>query len=49
MKYFLSIGSNIEAIKNIDFAIKELDSILSNINKSSKYQPRQLGLKEMIF
>ena len=45
MKYFLSIGSNIEAIKNIDFAIKELDSILSNINKSSKYQTKAVGFE----
>ena len=45
MKYFLSIGSNIEAIKNIDFAIKELDSLLSKINKSSKYQTKAVGFE----
>ena len=45
MKYFLSIGSNIEAIKNIDFALKELNLILSNINKSSKYQTKAVGFE----
>ena len=28
MKYFLSIGSNIDAKKNLDFAYKELKNIL---------------------
>ena len=45
MKYFLSIGSNIEATKNIDSAIKELDLIFSNINKSSTYQTKAVGFK----
>ena len=45
MKYFLSIGSNIEAIKNIDSAIKELDLIFSNINKSSTYQTKAVGFE----
>ena len=31
MKYFLSIGSNIDAKKNLDFAYKELKNILDNI------------------
>ena len=45
MKYFLSIGSNIEATKNIDFAIYELGLILSNIEISSYYKNRAVGFK----
>ena len=45
MKYFLSIGSNINATKNIEFAIKELSLILSNINKSSTYQTKAVGFE----
>jgi len=45
MKYFLSIGSNIEATKNIDFAIYELGLILSNIEISSYYKNRAVGLE----
>ena len=45
MKYFLSIGSNIEATKNIDSAIKELCLILSNVNKSSTYQTKAVGFE----
>ena len=45
MKYFLSIGSNIEATKNIDSAIKELGLILCNINKSSTYQTKAVGFE----
>ena len=45
MKYFLSIGSNINATKNIEFAIKELNFILSNINKSSTYQTKAVGFE----
>ena len=45
MKYFLSIGSNINATKNIEFAIKELNLILSNINKSSTYQTKAVGFE----
>ena len=45
MKYFLSIGSNIEATKNIDAAIKELALIFSNINKSSTYQTKAVGFE----
>ena len=37
MKYFLSIGSNIDAKKNLDFAYKELKNILNNIQSSSIY------------
>ena len=45
MKYFLSIGSDIEATKNIDSATKELGLILSNINKSSIYQTKAVGFE----
>ena len=45
MKYFLSIGSNIEATKNIDFAIYELGLILSNIEISSYYKNRAVGFE----
>ena len=45
MKYFLSIGSNINATKNIEFAIKELNLILSNINQSSIYQTKSIGFE----
>ena len=45
MKYFLSIGSNINATKNIEFAVKELNFILSNINKSSTYQTKAVGFE----
>ena len=34
MKYFLSIGSNIDAEKNLDFAYKELKNILKVALKS---------------
>ena len=45
MKYFLSIGSNIEVTKNIDFAIYELGLILSNIEISSYYKNRAVGFE----
>ena len=45
MKYFLSIGSNINATKNIEFAIKELSLILSIINKSSTYRTKAVGFE----
>ena len=45
MKYFLSIGSNINATKNIEFAIKELSLIPSNINKSSTYRTKAVGFE----
>ena len=31
MKYYLSLGSNINAEENIAFAIEELNKILSNV------------------
>ena len=43
MKYFLSIGSNIDAKKNLDFAYKELKNILDNIQSSSIYITKAEG------
>ena len=49
MKYFLSLGSNINAEKNLEFALEELKKILSNIQSSSIYQTKAEALKVMIF
>ena len=46
MKYFLSIGSNIDAKKNLDFAYKELKNILNNIQSSSIYITKAEGFEE---
>tara|TARA_B100000212_G_scaffold48238_1_gene31087 strand:+ start:204 stop:578 length:375 start_codon:yes stop_codon:yes gene_type:complete len=43
MKYYLSLGSNINADENISFAIKELKKILSNIIISSTYKTKSEG------
>jgi 2-amino-4-hydroxy-6-hydroxymethyldihydropteridine diphosphokinase len=43
MKYFLSIGSNIDAKKNLDFAYKELKNILDNIQSSAIYTTKAEG------
>ena len=45
MKYFLSLGSNIEAEKNLDFAEKELNKILSNTKSSSIYRTLAEGFE----
>ena len=45
MKYFLSIGSNIDAKKNLDFAYKELKNILDNIQSSSIYTTKAEGFE----
>ena len=45
MKYFLSIGSNIDAKKNLDFAYKELKNILDNIQSSSIYITKAAGFE----
>ena len=45
MKYFLSIGSNIDAEKNLDFAYKELKNILDNIQSSSIYITKAEGFE----
>ena len=43
MKYFLSLGSNIEAEKNLDFAEKELNKMLTNTKSSSIYKTKAEG------
>ena len=43
MKYYLSLGSNINAEKNIAFAIKELNKILSNIIISTTHKTKAEG------
>lgn len=43
MKYYLSLGSNINAEENISFAIKELKKILSNIIISSTHKTKSEG------
>ena len=45
MKYYLSIGSNIDAQANIDFALLELNTIFSNSECSSIYQTKAEGFK----
>ena len=45
MKYFLSLGSNIEAEKNLGFAEKELNKILINTKSSSIYRTKAEGFE----
>jgi len=45
MKYFLSLGSNIDAEINLDFAQKELKKILSNIRLSSIHTTKAEGFE----
>tara|TARA_B100001250_G_C19756934_1_gene770574 strand:- start:463 stop:840 length:378 start_codon:yes stop_codon:yes gene_type:complete len=45
MKYFLSLGSNIDAKKNLDFAGNELNKILTNTRSSSIYKTKSEGFK----
>jgi|TARA_B110000438_G_scaffold301823_1_gene357735 2-amino-4-hydroxy-6-hydroxymethyldihydropteridine diphosphokinase len=45
MKYYLSLGSNIDAQANIDLALLELDKIFSNSECSSIYQTQAEGFK----
>ena len=45
MKYFLSLGSNINAEKNLEFALDELKKILSNIQSSSTHQTKAEGFE----
>ena len=45
MKYYLSLGSNIDAQANIDFALLELNTIFSNSKCSSIYQTKAEGFK----
>ncbi len=45
MKYFLSLGSNIEPEKNLDIAIGALEKILDEINCSSIHQTKAEGFE----
>ena len=45
MKYYLSIGSNINAEENIAFAIEELNKILSNVIISTIHKTRAEGFE----
>ena len=45
MKYYLSLGSNINAEENIAFAIEELKKILSNVTISSTYKTKAEGFE----
>ncbi|MDC2972651.1 2-amino-4-hydroxy-6-hydroxymethyldihydropteridine diphosphokinase [Gammaproteobacteria bacterium] len=45
MKYFLSLGSNINAEKNLEFAFEELKKILSNIQSSTIHQTKAEGFE----
>ena len=45
MKYFLSLGSNINAEKNLEFAFTELKKILSNVKSSSIHQTKAEGFE----
>ena len=45
MKYFLSLGSNINAEKNLEFALEELKKILSNTQSSSIHQTKAEGFE----
>ena len=45
MKYYFSLGSNINAEENIAFAIKELNKILSNEIVSSPHKTKAEGLE----
>ena len=45
MKYFLSLGSNIDAEKNLDFAEKELNKILTNTKSSSIHKTKAEGFE----
>lgn len=45
MTYYLSLGSNIDAKKNITFAIEELSKIFSNITISSIHKTKAEGFE----
>ena len=45
MKYFLSLGSNIEPKKNLDIAIGALSEILDDMNCSETYQTKAEGFQ----
>ena len=45
MKYYLSLGSNINAEENIAFAIEELNKILTDVIISSTHKTRAEGFE----
>ena len=45
MKYFLSLGSNIDAEKNLDFATNELNKIFTNTKLSSTHKTAAEGFE----
>ena len=45
MRYFLSLGSNINAQKNIEFAASELSKIFSDLNSSSIHKTKAEGFE----
>ena len=45
MTYFLSLGSNINAIENLDFAQSELNKILINTKSSSIHKTKAEGFE----
>ena len=45
MRYFLSFGSNINAQKNIEFAVSELSEIFSDLNSSSIHKTKAEGFE----
>ena len=45
MTYFLSLGSNINAIQNLDFAQSELNKILINTKSSSIHKTKAEGFE----
>lgn len=45
MRYFLSLGSNIESKKNIAFAISELEKFLSDVSISSTHKTKAEGFE----
>ena len=45
MKYFLSLGSNVNAKENIDFALDELNLVLSSVISSTIHQTPSVGFE----
>ena len=45
MKYYLSLGSNINAQANINLALEELEKVLSNTQCSSTHQTTAEGFE----
>jgi 7,8-dihydro-6-hydroxymethylpterin-pyrophosphokinase len=45
MRYFLSLGSNINAQKNIELASLELSKILTDLKSSSIHQTKAEGFE----